>query len=146
VGLETSSINLLTATLDLQLVKLLRAATADDAALSPTPGARRAVQPESEILPRQRIRPAPIIEPRQRIEPAPRFEPRPVVERAPAAEACSLPPSPDRCRAACYSKTPIEPPWKVLPWENPSQPAPKVKVVICRPDIVSKGSLIDFFI
>ena len=143
MGLETSSINLLTATLDLQLVKLLRAATADDAAMAAD--TRRAVQPAPEILPRKRIQPQPIIEPRQRIEPTPRFEPRPVAERAPA-EVCSLPPTPDRCHAVSYSKTPIEPPWKVLPWENPSQPAPKVKVVIHRPDIGTKGSLIDFFI
>jgi len=141
VGLD-SSINLITATLDLQLVRLLRAATLDDAALRC--GVRRVIDPEPEILPRRRVEPEVFIEPRVRIEPTPVFEPRPVIEVKPT-EVC-LPPTPDQCVAATYSKTPLEPPWKVMPWENPSQPAPKIKVVIHRPDIVTKGSLIDFFI
>jgi hypothetical protein len=31
------------------------------------------------------------------------------------------------------------------PWENPAQPALKIKVIKARPDIVRKGALVDFF-
>ena len=37
------------------------------------------------------------------------------------------------------------PPGKTMPWENPAQPATKVKVVKVRPDIVRKGAMVDLF-
>jgi hypothetical protein len=43
------------------------------------------------------------------------------------------------------SVNPIEPPWKVRPWEQPVPMKLEVKVVRIHPDIVHKGSLIDFF-
>ncbi len=43
-------------------------------------------------------------------------------------------------------ESPLQPPWKVLPWENPAQPAPKVKVVRYTPDRVSSGTILDCFI
>jgi hypothetical protein len=39
-----------------------------------------------------------------------------------------------------------QPPWKILPWQEP-QPAPDViKVVVHPSDTVTKGNLIDIFI
>jgi hypothetical protein len=141
---------LIVASLDLQLVRLLRDAmhTADASAgrgtavsgLGPAPThieRRFRIQPEPEILPRKRIEPEPRIEPRKVIRPADRFEPR----------ESDLVPVPVECYKPCR-KSPIEPPWKVLPWEQPPCPRvePKIKVVVRPPDIVHKGSLIDFFI
>jgi hypothetical protein len=46
--------------------------------------------------------------------------------------------------------SPIQPPWKVLPWQCPPAPALMVKLVIQRPDNISsqwyKGSVMDCFI
>jgi len=54
---------------------------------------------------------------------------------------------PFECYKPC-KRSPIEPPWKVLPWEEAPCPAPppKIKVVPPPPDVIHKGSLIDFFI
>jgi hypothetical protein len=130
------------AALDLKLVRLLREAMrgADAAAgKGPLGTARRVLA--------RRVEPEPRIEPRHVIRPEPRFEPRPVVHpepKLPAAPAPTAPPlEPEK---PCKTESPIRPPWKVLPWQTPVQPAPKVKLIIRRPDIVSKGSLLDFFI
>ena len=42
--------------------------------------------------------------------------------------------------------SPLQPPWKVLPWENPPQPARVIKVVHRVPDTECKGTLLDCFI
>jgi hypothetical protein len=79
------------------------------------------------------------------VHPTPRFEPRPVHRKSdPDLDGpCSAPVAPEQPRIA---KSPIQPPWKVLPWENPLPPAQVIKVVIRRPDNVNKGSIIDCFI
>ena len=141
--MSPGSVSAIVAALDLKLVQGLRAALQDDVPrgvhpLGPAP---------NQILPRPRIEPNPVIEPRQRITPAPRFEPRPVYHPAPRFEprghACPPPeaPLPEDPGGKC----PIEPPWKVRPWETPVPIKLEVKVVQLRPDIVHKGSLIDFF-
>jgi hypothetical protein len=140
--------NLVVASLDLQLVRLLRGAMAVGdgrccepvSGLGPAPNCierRFRYQPETEILPRKRIEPTPLIEPRQVIRPTDRFEPR----------EADLVPVPVECYRPTR-KSVIEPPWKVLPWERPLEcrVQPEVKVVVRPPDIVHKGSLIDFFI
>jgi hypothetical protein len=147
-------ISLITATADLRVVSLLRDAirTADlhsgkrlpIAEIGPAPNTierRFRVQPETEILPRKRIEPMPRIEPRRVIRPADRFEP--------CGEKLVPVPIPDpSCPCKPRFKSPIQPPWKVLPWQAPAavRPAPRIKVVVRPPDIVHKGSLIDFFI
>lgn len=138
-----ASVSAIVATLDLKLVRMLRAAMADDGAKAATTLGPR----PTDIEPRKRFDPEPEIEPRRRIEPTPRFEPRPVyhptaryVPNEPALPVCETSPSdpdPGRCR--------IQPPWKVRPWEAPVPMKAEVKVVVVRPDIVNKGSLIDFF-
>ena len=138
--------SLLAASLDLQLVRLVRDAMATPdgvgqpaSGLGPAPTiiARRfRVEPEPEVLPRERVRPEPRIEPRHVIRPADRFEPR----------EDDLVPVPVEFYTPCR-KSAVEPPWKVLPWEQPPcPPAPPVKVVVRPADVVHKGSLIDFFI
>lgn len=141
MGIETG-INLITAALDLQLVRLLRAATADDAEMLAR--VQRKHDPVPEILPRKRIEPTPRFEPRPVVHPTPRFEPRPVITPSPAESA----PTPDSVRGASHSqKSHLPPPcWKALPSEIPSEPAQTVKLIVHRPDIISKGSLIDLFI
>ncbi len=143
MGIEASA-SLIVAAMDLKLVRLLRdAMRSADAAAGPigmacggtSPGVapRRRIEPEARIEPRRVITPEPRIEPRQTI----RVESR-VVEVAPA-------PVPLEPEHPCRTHSPIQPPWKVRLWETPVPPAPKIKVVIQRPDIVSKGSLIDLF-
>ena len=139
--------SLLTASLDLQLVQLLRAAMAPGGTgavspLGPRPTdiqRRFNIQPETEYLQRRHVQPEPRIEPRQVIRPADRFEPsQRDLTIAPGTSECYTP----------AKQFVIEPPWKVLPWEEPlrCESRPPVKIVIKPPDIVHKGSLIDFFI
>ncbi len=141
--MSPGNISAILATLDLKLVQGLRAALQDDVkhpaatALGPAP---------QQTLPRSRIEPEPFIEPRRHITPTPHFEPRPIHHPEPKFAPCEdlycpsspLPEDPG-------GKSPIEPPWKVRPWEAPVPIKLEVKVVQVRPDIVHKGSLIDFF-
>jgi hypothetical protein len=141
--------SLIVASADLKVVQLLRDAirTADIhsgkrlavSKLGPAPTEIRPRfkhDPEPEILPRKRIDPVPRIEPRKVVHPVDRFEPR-------EAEVVLVPVPVYVCK-----KSPIEPPWKVLPWELPLEAPvrPQVKLKVRPPDIVHKGSLIDFFI
>ena len=144
-----SSVNLLVAALDLKLVQLVRGAMrAADA--QGHPGAGDLFVPSPVIEPRRRFHPEPAIEPRRHIRPEPRIEPRPVHRPDDA--------SPSRCAPVVVvapadtksSGSPIQPPWKVLPWETPPaerpRPVHKVKVVIGPPDMSSTGNVIDLFI
>jgi hypothetical protein len=158
--------SLLVAASDLQLVRLLRGAmrTAD---LS-SGAAGGGFGPAAVIEPRPRHHPDPLIEPRPRIHPTPRFEPRPVIHPTPRFEPRPVIRPEPRVDAPAYpcvvleivvdpcdSNCPIEPPWRVLPWEpgadvsaqaeSLAQPAHRVKPPIRRPDIVGKGALIDLF-
>jgi hypothetical protein len=138
-----SSVSAIVATLDLQLVRLIRAAMQDDGrhaatALGPAPS------PQPQL--RQHFAPDPVYEPRRHIHPTPRYEPRPVIHPSPRIAPggdCCVPcePTPELPDGRC----PIQPPWKVRPWDAPVPIKLEVKVVVVRPDIVSKGSLIDFF-
>lgn len=149
--------SLLVAALDLQLVRLLRDAMADNGPGRGTPATELGPAP-TLIERRFRIHPEPVIEPRRRIEPEPRIEPREVIRPAdryepsggcdPAVVVVPVP-VPVECYGTYKRPPAIEPPWRVLPWEQAPQPAPvrpKVKVEMRPPDIVHKGSLIDFFI
>lgn len=145
---STALPSLLVASLDLQLVRLVRGAMATPAGsgapasgLGPAPTIierRFRIEPEPEILPRKRIEPEPYVEPRRVVQLPDRFEP---------SDRDGLAPPPYECYRP-QTRSPIEPPWKVLPWEEPAcpPPPPKIKVVVPPPDVVHKGSLIDFFI
>ena len=148
VGLD-SHVSLVVAALDLELVRLVRAAMRGDCRCD-----GKVIHPEPRIEPRKRIEPEPRIEPRKRIEPTPVFEPRKKHRQDEVGSCC----------AACVSAAPVEsvekvphppcpvePPWKVLPWDERVRSAPvravrRIKVLRVRPDIQSKGSVIDLFI
>ena len=139
-----SSVSAIVAALDLQLVRGLRAALQDDIQRGVHP---LGPAPTTHLLARQRIEPEPVIEPRRHIEPTPHFEPRPVHHPEPtfAPRDVLAPPSCTPLPEDPGGKCAIEPPWKVRPWEQSVPIKREVKVVVVRPDIVSKGSLIDFF-
>lgn len=147
VGLE-ANVNLLVAGLDLQLVRLLRGAmAAADAGASSGHGGTLTAAARFE--PRRQIHPTPQFLPRPVLHPTPRFEARAVYHPAPRFQT----------QAAFNADAPIEllpkepasaallpPPWRIQPWQQPAPLRPVVKVHITRPDIVTKGSLLDFFI
>jgi len=148
VGLD-SHVSLVVAALDLELVRLVRAAMRGNGGCD-----GKVIHPEPRIEPRKRVEPEPKIEPRKRIHPEPAFEPR---KRHRPEDVGS-------CCAACVSAAPvesvekvphppcpIEPPWKVLPWDErmrsaPPRPVRRIKAFRVRPDIQCKGSVIDLFI
>jgi hypothetical protein len=153
VGLD-ASIATLVATLDLQLVKAItgamnavnaNAGNSCGKAIDGVPishkrdcfESRPVIDPTPRILPRKVYHPTPRIEPRPVFHPTPRIEPR----NAPAAVPPSTEPAP--CEK---TKSPLLPPWKTLPCEV-KEPAPlQIKMIVQRPDIHHKGSLIDLFI
>lgn len=139
------NVDLIVAAMDLSLVRMLRDAmrTADLASGRPLG------RPSARILPRPVIHPEPRFEPRPVIHPTPRIEPRLVyrpkkIEPQPIP-VCPAPPQPLPAEPI-HHKAPIEPPWKVLPWQTPA-PAPlKLKIIQKQPDVSNKGTVLDVFI
>jgi hypothetical protein len=146
---SVAQIDLLVAALDLSLVRLIRGAMADNA--GGIPGPLGTIQRSPDLFEsRHRVHPEPVIEPRKRIEPEPRFEPRTVYYTTryqpldpPAAPPCD-PEPPDCIRPL---PAPVQPPWRQLVWEQPIVvQRPVIKKIIVQPDVIHKGSLIDFFV
>ena len=113
-------------------------------------GADRLIVPGPTIEPRRHFHPEPVFEPRPHIRPEPLFEPRPV-HRPEGVYPIECPVTVEVTRTdAKSSASPIQPPWKVLPWQEPPAELPRpihvVKVVTGSPDMCSKGSVIDLFI
>ena len=151
VGID-SSVGLVVAALDLKLVKLLRAAMQPGGG---APGGMRLIHPQPVVEPRKRIEPDPVFEPRPRVRPEPAFEARQMLGLAVTRPECCdgyAPIAPtEPVEKGAHSSSPIEPPWRVLPWEDrplsaPVRYVPKIKVIRARPDIQCKGSVIDLFI
>jgi hypothetical protein len=142
-----SSASLVVASLDLQLVRLLRDAirTADIHG-GKFCGGDRGVIRSCDILPRRPITPEPKILPRRRIHPTPRFEPRPVIHPTPRAEPQAPIAASDPQNPPVRTVSPIQPPWKQFVWQTPLAPPPILKVVRYKTDIPHKGSLLDLFI
>jgi hypothetical protein len=144
--------SLVVATLDLQLVRLIRGAirAADLAegkvgALAgvPLPSIRRDGRLSAAPSPPERFHPTPRFEPRPVVHPTPRIESRPVYhDRIDIDVAASDTSSP---RPRPVNRTPLPAPWQMPVWGLPIQPAPKVKVHLHRVDVHNKGSLIDLF-
>jgi hypothetical protein len=44
------------------------------------------------------------------------------------------------------TESPIQPPWKVLPWQNPLPPSQTVKILPHHTDVDQKGMLLDLFV
>ena len=141
-----ASASLIVASLDLQLVRLLRAAmkNADDASVSIGGSSLR---PAATFERRRVVHPEPRYEPRRVIHPEPRYEPRRVehVQKIcpDLIPSCSATCAPEPCH---ITKSPIDPPWKKLPWQNAPTPPPVIKVVVRISDIASAGTIIDCFI
>lgn len=142
--------SLIVATMDLELVRLIRGAirAADLAggkvgALGLPLSRNGAGVLNAVALPRDRFEPAPRFEPRKTIHPTPRFEPRPVyhdridIDVTPSDISSPL--------VHSVNRSPLPAPWQMPVWNLPVQPAPKVKVHIHRTDVHNKGSLLDLF-
>lgn len=147
-----SSPALTVAKLDLALVRMLRQAmrVADMAGGKSSGGADGVAVANPATSPRPHIHPTPQFEPRPHIHPTPRIEPR-LVYRPTAIQPRIAPPPPVCDQAApaagpTHHKLPIEPPWKLLPCQIPTQPAPKLKVIQRHPDVANRGTLLDVFI
>jgi hypothetical protein len=138
-----SNVSLILATLELQQTQLLLAAirTADiqshvNAATGTLPGDQYCpgtISPSPRYLPREVIHPTPRYLPRPVLHPTPRVEPQPPVCPTPKIDPTHITPGP-------------QPPWKVLPWQEPTPPADVIKITLRQPDIVGKGNLIDLFV
>jgi hypothetical protein len=126
-------VGLIVASLDLKLVRLLRGAM------------NAGCHPCGDIGPRRRHEPEPRFEPRKVFHPTPRFEPRKTIHVEPRVVETPSP-APAEPEQPTRLESPLQPPWKVAVWKCPIQPTPQIKVVVHRPDVVTKGSLIDFFI
>jgi hypothetical protein len=136
-----ASIGAVVAALDLSLVRMLRSAMA--------PGQRCGViSPQTRIESRRVLHPTPRFEPRRVLHPTPRFTPRPVhhpepnIQPADTLSACP----PLVVVDPAKTRPPIPPVWSQLPPITHPTPPALVKVVRLRPDIIHKGSLIDFFV
>lgn len=147
--------SLIIASSDLQVVRLLRdairttelsgaARRATELGPLPSPDKPPHIHPTPVIEPRRHIHPTPVVEPRQHIHHSPRFD---------FALPDRLSPSPPleaMASGQCHSKSPIEPPWRVVPWRHLDRPRPviikPVKIVIQRPDVSHVGAMIDTFI
>ncbi len=151
VSLEANSA-LIVAALDLSLVRLLRSAirTADL-----TVASERSINRVNNAYVTHRCccnwtdcpttQPAPLIPAVDRYEPSNTIvvtEP----ERPQLLPAMPLPVEAVVVRERDPLESPLQPPWKVLPWENPPRPVQNIKVVHYQPDIVCKGSVLDCFI
>ena len=152
MGLD-SSVGLVVAALDLKLVRLVRAAM--QPGNGGAPGPMRLIQPQPGAGPRRRAEPEPVVEPRPRVRPEPAVEPRQTlgmgVPRSDRCDGCGPVVPTEPAEKSPNSSSPVEPPWKVLPWEDRPPPAPVryvpvIKVIQARPDIQCKGSVIDLFI
>jgi hypothetical protein len=133
-------IALLTAALDLQLVRLIRGAMAGpagaDCSKEPKYEQRQVIHPEPKYEERRVITPDPVYKRPQVITPDPKYVPAPLIGEAPQSDA-----------GHCHTYK-VEAPWKVLPWEKapPSEPvqnAPRVKVVKVQPDMARRGAVLN---
>jgi hypothetical protein len=83
--------------------------------------------------------------PRRVIHPTPRYLPRPVLHPTPRVEPNVSPPPHPTARTPHITAGP-QPPWKIMPWQEPAKPASVIKVCVRPPDMLTKGNLIDLFI
>jgi hypothetical protein len=144
--------SLLAATLDLKLVEsLINAIRTADLTTAAELGTRSGV-PSSAPAPGADCQPRPVVEPRIKYHPEPYFEPRPIFyySTTPVQGSCR---GPVEVNVECVGpgrvpdcELPFQPPWKVLPWQNPPPVILKVKVVGHRPDEAQKGLMVDLFI
>jgi len=132
----------LAATAGLKMVQSVLSAirTADIQSGKALGGRNMGCVPEPEKHPRLHIHPTPRIESRPVVHPTPRFESRPVLHPTPKFNA--PPAEPEHHQ----SKVPfVQAPWKMMPYPATKSSTTKIKIVLLRPDMIHKGSLLDFF-
>src|SRR5207253_3021867 len=131
--------SLIVAASDLKVVRLLRdAIRAADLSGGKAGAPRTAVSPPEHFHTRQQQG----IEPRPVVHPTPRFLPRPVFHPHPRLEATPSATPPEKPDQHDLHRLPICP--KAF-WDLPVPPTPKIQVHLLRPNVIHKGSLIDFF-
>lgn len=131
------------AAVDLQTVRLIRSAMRETDLAAALVCQRRLLLDRAVIWPEPRFLPRPVVEPTPRFLPRPVIHPTARVEPAPVPAPATTPPDPCDCRKSAPA---LDAPWRTPVWEMPLPPAPVIKLNIHRTDVVSKGSLIDFFI
>lgn len=149
----SASIQALAAAMELSLVRSLRSAAGAAPAPAPAQRPNVAAPPRRDSL---RIAPASgasvrlkaVIEPRLRIHPEPRIEPRQTVRPVTDAPPPATPPPGDAAQtpAPRAPSSPLEPPWKLLPWKCPPPGSPRLKQVVRPPDAHLRGSILDVFV
>jgi hypothetical protein len=140
---SVAPVGILVAAIDLQVVQSVIAAirTADRQTLAYLP----TIANPNDTYCSQTITPEPRYLPRPVIHPTPRYLPRPVIHPEPRVEqSCILPPSP-HARVPHITPGP-QPPWKILPWQEPAIPPDVIKITVRPTDTVTKGTLIDLFV
>lgn len=142
MGLDTQAA-LIVAAFDLKVVQLIRKAmrTAD---AQGTRGDALGIVRDPVYQQRPVIHPEPRYEPRPVVHPTPHYEARPVIH--PEPRVAERPPEPFEPWHPQPHKSPLPPPWRIPVWKNPIPRPREIKRVVVRPDIISKGSLLDFFI
>jgi len=138
-----SNVNVIVATLQLQQVQsLLRAIHRADAQSIRHNGS---ASNRCDEFCRDTITPTPRYLPRPIVHPTPRYLPRPVVHPTPKINSEPTPHIYHKANIPHIIAAP-QPPWKVLPWEEPNPPANVIKVQMRPSDIIGKGNLIDLFV
>ncbi len=140
-----SNVNLLVASLDLQMVQSLlgaiRAADRHSATQLPV-----AVSRVDSYCPRPALHLTPRYLPRPVLHPTPRYLPRPVIHPRPRVEPpCCAPPPCPKASVPHIAAGP-QPPWKILPWQEPAAAPNVIKITVRPPDMLTKGNLIDLFL
>jgi hypothetical protein len=133
------------ASLDLELVRLLRGAIRTADIEGGKIGRDETILRDPVFERRRHIEPEPKYEQRQVIHPEPRYLPRPIIHPTPRIEPECAPPAADPERPPEHT-CPIQPPWKQLVWTMPIPRQPTIKIAVYKTDIPHKGSLLDIFI
>jgi hypothetical protein len=145
-SLQTQA-ELIVASFDLKVVQLIRGAMR----AADLQGQRDALMvPAPTIEPRPHLHPDEVVEPRRHIHPAPVYDnPQLIHQKArvalePNDSTHSIPQSSDAPPAKTSS--PIQPPWKVLPWPQPISSRQTVKVHRLHTDVSHRGAMLDLFV
>ena len=138
-----SNVSLIVATLDLKVVQSVIGAIKKADAASTLSNGPLHLGPAAVYEPRQHLHPETKIESRHVIHPESRYENRPVHHPVEARNSEGLYSTSTTPVPSCGHKSPIEPPWKTLPWPQTVHVTSKVKLWVHRSDLQSKGSLID---
>jgi len=145
-SLQTQA-ELIVAGFELKVVQLVRGAML----AADLQGQRDALRvPAPTIEPRPHLHPDVVVEPRQHLRPAPVYENPQIIRQKvrvalqPIDCTHAIPQSADATPTKTTS--PIQPPWKVLPWPQPISSRQTVKVHRLHTDVSHRGAMLDLFV